>query len=301
MQHRKFILLTVITAITMTASGLAQTANSIRIDPGTQHDGSVETRNSPIEIGNEATVNGNVQSRNGSIHVGDFVTAQNISTRNGSIRVGQGGQFGHIETRNGGIEVGADSRIGRIESRNGSVSIAQDTGIAGHVRTRNGAIRGQGNVRIDGDAGSRNGTVQFAAGSEITGSIATRNGKIDLTRTVVGRDLKNLGGGMIVRAGSRIGGNVVIDIDENVAGRRSGWFGLGGQITYPEAGDIRILDGSVVSGDVILLLPANYNHEDLPTIEIDSSSSVLGKLRVDHRVTLIVNGTVQGEIERVSP
>lgn len=292
--------LAAIVGLGLATSGPAQASDSISIPAGTQHNGSLETRNSPISIGNESAVDGNVQSRNGSIVIGDSVTARNISTRNGSIGLGQGGQFGGIETRNGAIEVGAETRVDRIETRNGSIAIGNGAEVAGDVRSRNGGIRGSENTRIAGDVGNRNGTVQFATGSEIVGSITTRNGNIDLTRTSVGRDLKSLGGDVIVRAGSRIGGNVVIEIDEDAAGRRGGWFGFGGQITYPEAGDIRILDGSEINGDVILLLPAEYDGE-LPTVEIDSTSSVLGNLRVDHRVALIVDGTVRGETERVSP
>lgn len=299
MQSRVFLLGSMIFAIGLAAPGYVDASDNIRIEAGSEHDGDVETRNGRIEIGDEATVDGDARNRNGSIVIGDSVTAGDVSTRNGSIRLGQGGRFDAVSTRNGRIEIGPDNEVGAIGSRNGSVSIGAGTRIDGDVRTRNDSIDAEQDIRVEGSASSRNGSVRFAAGSEISGDVTTRNGHINLTGTTVVQDIGTVFGDVILRDGSRVDGDVIVEIEDDHAGR-SGWLWFGGGKTWSEAGDIRILAGSEVGGDIRLVLPAEYDNK-IPMVEIDADSSVSGNLHIDSRIELIAEGTVGGRIERIEP
>lgn len=299
MQSRMFLLGSMILAIGVAVPEPADASDNVRIEAGSEHEGDVETRNGRIEIGDEATVDGDAKNRNGSIVIGDAVTAGDVSTRNGSIRLGQGGRFDAVSTRNGRIEIGPDNEVGAIGSRNGSVSIGAGTRIDGDVRTRNGSIDAEGNTRVEGSASSRNGSVRFAAGSEISGDVTTRNGNIDLSGTSVGQGAGTIFGNVVLRDGSRINGDLIVEIEEDHAGR-SGWLWFGGGKTWSEAGDIRILEGSEVGGDIRFVLPAEYDNRT-PVVEIDADSSVSGNLHIDSRIELIAEGTIGGRIERIEP
>lgn len=299
MQTKMFLLGSLMLAIGLVVPEPVDASDNVRIEAGSEHEGDVETRNGRIEIGDEAAVDGHVKNRNGSINIADSVSAGDVSTRNGSIRLGQGGRFGEVSTRNGRIEIGPDNEVGEIRSRNGSVAIGEGTRVDGEVRTRNGSIDAGQDIRVDGSASSRNGTVRFDAGSEISGEVTTRNGNIDLTGTSVGQGAGTIFGNIVLRDGSRINDDVIVEIEEEHAGR-SGWLWFGGGNTWSEAGDIRILEGSEVGGDIRLVLPAEYDNR-IPVVEIDADSSVSGSLYIDSRVELIVEGTVGGRIERIEP
>lgn len=307
-----------LSGIALLATGVALAGENVSIPSGGHHEGLLEARNNPIEIGDDATVEGDVENRNGRIVAGKSVTAGNISARNGYIKLGMNGRFGdvssrngainlgdnsqagNIDSRNGSIEIGGGSRIGAVESRNGSMSLRDDIEVMGNLQSRNGAIRGGTGLRVSGDVSSRNGMVKLATGSEIDGDITTRNGRIELTGTSTARHLQSNSGDLILQDGSRTGGDVVIEMDEDSAGHSGGFLWFGGRRSYPDAGDIRILGSSEVGGDVVLLLPADYEGEQ-PVVEIDSTSRVLGDLRIDSRAELIVDGSVGGAVERITP
>jgi len=277
----------------------ALASEPIRLGSGTSHIGVLETRNSSITIGDEARIDGHVVSRNGSIEAGRSVISGDVNTRNGVIRLGPDGQFGDIANRNGTIEVGersqagsvesrngslmigAGSRTGGLETRNGSITIGDKSEVGNGVETRNGSIRGQSGVIVQGDIRSRNGGVHFGASSNVSGGITTRNGDIELEQAIVGHTVRSRSGDITLHGG-RVDGDVIIEMQPQ---NRSGWLWFRSKNSYSDAGNIRVLDGSVVSGDVLLLLPEDYDGQ-LPTVEIDASSSVSGSLRVDGRANL---------------
>jgi len=279
-------------------SAAAFASEPIRIEAGATHSGVLETRNSGIRIGDEARIDGRVVSRNGSIEVGRSVVSGDVSARNGAIRMGADGQFGdvvnrngtielgersqagRVESRNGSLVIGASSRTGELETRNGSITIGEGSEVGG-VETRNGSIRGQSGVIVQGNIDSRNGGVRLGADSIVSGGITSRNGNIELDQTIVGRNLQGRGGDIAVR-GSRIDGDVTIEVAEH---DRSGWLWFRSHHSWSDAGSIRILDGSEIGGDVVLLLPDDYDGK-MPTVEVDASSSVSGSLRVDGRANL---------------
>lgn len=302
MQKTKFGPIAILIAVvaTLCVAMPVQASERISIPAGAHHEGTLETRNSPITVGDGVEIEGDIRSRNGSLTIGDEVVAGDVSTRNGSVTLGQGGRFGDVSTRNGSVRINSGTEARSISTRNGSISISSDSVIDGKVRTRNGSVRLEQNTRVADDVRTRNGRIALEPGVEVAGHATTRNGDISLERAHVGRNLQSRGGDLTVRDGSRIGGDAVIELTESQAGRRGGFFGMGGTRTYPEAGDIRILGGSEVDGDIVVSLPADYD-ERVPTVKIDADSRVHGNLRIDERVELIVDGQVGGRIERTSP
>lgn len=310
--RQNFLTVSILAATFLLTVSVALATERIRIEPGASHNGALETRNSDISIGDEATINGPVVTRNGSIEAGQFVTSGSISSRNGGIRLGPDGRFESISTRNGAIRLGERSRAGRLESRNGSlmigagsqtsaletrngaITIGDRSEVESGIRTRNGLVRGQSGVAVDGDINSRNGHVRFGSGSTLSGDITTRNGNIELDQTSVGRNVRSRAGDIILR-GSRVDGDVRVELEQQEG---SSWFWFRSNHSYSNAGNISILDGSEVTGDVVLLLPEDYDG-DVPKVEIDARSSVSGKLRIDRRASLEVRGEVTGSIERI--
>lgn len=286
-------------AILFAASSLALANESISIPAGSVHEGDLESRNGYIQVGDESVVDGSLESRNGHIETGVSVTAGDVYTRNGAIVLGAGGRYGDVESRNGSVELGEGTSTGDIETRNGGILVGSESR-TGMLDSRNGEISVEADAVVDGAVQTRNGSVLLAPGSSVKGRITTRNGGVSLENATVEQGVQTLAGDIELRAGSRSGGDLTIEVTKENAGRNSGFFGIGGGTTWPEAGDIRVVDGSEVDGDVVLLLDAGYD-EELPTVEIGSDAVVTGDLRIDSRVELIVAGTVNGEIERVTP
>lgn len=280
-------------------TSLAAASDNIRIPAGTTHDGHLETRNGSIHVEDKATIEGSLDSRNGRIETGSSVSAGDVRTRNGAIELGGDGRYGRIESRNGRIQLGDGSSVEAIESRNGSIRIGASSRTAA-LDSRNGGIAIGADAVVDGAVSTRNGSVSMASGSRVTGRITTRNGGVMLDGATAERGIQTLAGDIILDNASRSGGDLLIEITEENAGRNGGFFGFGGSTSWPEAGDIRILAGSEVDGSVILLLAADYD-EELPVVEIASGSVVSGDVRVDSRVELIVEGEIGGEVERVVP
>lgn len=291
--------ISVLLATLLLATASLAANESISIPDGGTHEGNLETRNGPIRIGNDAIIDGSLESRNGHIETGSSVTAGDVYTRNGAVVLGEGGRYGRIESRNGRVELGSDTVTGNVETRNGSISIGA-RGETGSLHSRNGGISVGPDAVVDGTIETRNGGVSLQSGSRASGQIKTRNGSVSLHGATAEQGIRTLAGDILLEAESRSGGDVIIEITEDQAGKNSGFFGLGARVSWPEAGDIRILGGSEVDGDVVLLLDADYD-ERIPVVEIASDAVVTGNVRVDSRVELLVEGSVGGEIERISP
>lgn len=274
---------------------LAETPS--RIAAGAVHEGSVQARNGVVEVGDDARVDGDISARNGSVRIGQRVSAGNIQTRNGSVTTGAGGRLGSVESRNGSINIGPGSTVADLETRNGGIRLGRDSAVSGAVETRNGRIDVAESVAIGGDVQARNGAIELAPEALVEGSVTSRNGAVRLQQARVAGHVTSRTGDLVLRQASTVGGNLVIEISESTGERR--WFGFG-RARYPEAGKIEILDGSEVTGDVIVILPEDYDR-DPPTVTVDASSRVLGQVLVDSRVQLLIDGQTSGSGERVTP
>ncbi len=273
--------------------------DQISIGADVNHDGDLATRNGSIRIADGASIDGSLTSRNGHIETGSGVTAGNVSTRNGAIELGDGGHYGRVDSRNGRIMLGDGTTAGEIETRNGAIHIGSSSQ-TGSVDSRNGGVDVGAETIIDGTIRTRNGDISLASGSRVTGRINTRNGGVLLDGATAEQGIQTLAGDITLDNGGCSGADLIIDLTEVSADGDGGIFGLITKSSWPEAGNIRVLRDSRVDGDIVLILPGDYD-EELPVVEISARSSVGGNLRIDSRVELIVEGDVAGEIERVTP
>lgn len=283
--------------LTCATGALAE--DQVSISANASHDGDLATRNGSIRIAEGASVSGSIASRNGQVETGRGVTAGNVSTRNGAIELGNGGSYGRIESRNGQIMLGDNTTAGEIQTRNGNVRIGPSSQ-TGSLDSRNGSINAGSDVVIDGTIQTRNGNISLASGSRVTGRITTRSGDVLLDGATAEQGIQTLAGDITLDNESRSGADLTIDLTATGDGNDDGLFSFLGNSTGPEAGSIRVLQDSAVDGNIVLILPKDYDGK-LPVVEISAGSSVGGNLRIDSRIELIVEGKVAGQVERVSP
>ncbi len=181
---------------------------------------------------------------NRNVTLGDGKTVRSSHhTVNGSIAVGA-----HCDVRatcesvNGGITIGPDSRTRTLQTVNGSIDVGERVIVRGNINSVNGSIRCQ-------------------SGVEIERGIASVNGTVELAGTTAARDIKIYNADVMLRDKSLVKGNIIVKRHDDESER-------------PERLEIRVADGSVVNGDIIVQDPD-----------------------VDVAVYLLNGGTVQGQIE----
>lgn len=283
--------LSLVTVLACSATVFA--SDRIDIADGASHSGDLMARNGPIRIGNDVDIDGAISTRNGAIRVGNDSRLGDVDSRNGAITLGSRNQAGEISTRNGSIDLGEENRVLALDTRNGSVTVGVGSMVDGPVHTRNGSIHIGRLGQVRGSVSTRNGRIRLDPGSAVAGQVESRNGAISLEQADVGQEVTSRAGNIELALGSRVGGHVVIDVSE----QSGGWRLFGGSVNYSDAGDIRILDDSIVEGDVIIRLPANYNAQ-IPSVTIAAQARVLGQVRVDPRVKLNIEGEVAGGIHQ---
>lgn len=143
-----------------------------------------------------------------------------------------------FNTVNGSIRVGRDAKVkGSSHTVNGRISV-DDGSTVGDLGTVNGSIRIAEKVTVDGDLESVNGGVECSLGSEVDGDISTVNGDVDLEGTVVDGSIETINGEVTLRDASRVKRDVVIERNRGSSSRKTL--------------EIRVLDGSVIEGDVVV-------------------------------------------------
>ncbi len=283
--------LSLVTVLACSATVFA--SDRIDIADGASHSGDLTARSGPIRIGNDVDIDGAISTRNGAIRVGNDSRLGDVDSRNGAITLGSRNQAGEISTRNGSIDLGEENRVLALDTRNGSVTVGVGSMVDGPVHTRNGSIHIGRLGQVRGSVSTRNGRIRLDPGSAVAGQVESRNGAISLEQADVGQEVTSRAGNIELALGSRVGGHVVIDVSE----QSGSWRLFGGSVNYSDAGDIRILDDSIVEGDVIIRLPANYNAQ-IPSVTIAAQARVLGQVRVDPRVKLNIEGEVAGGIHQ---
>ncbi len=158
---------------------------------------------------------------------------------NRSFRVADGETVeGGFNTVNGSIRVGKDAEVkGSSHTVNGRISV-EDGSKVGALASVNGSIRIDDKVTIEGDLDSVNGGVRCGSGTEVDGDVATVNGDIDLDGTVVDGSVETINGEVTLRGASQVKRDVVIERNRGSSSRQTL--------------EIRVLDGSVIEGDVIV-------------------------------------------------
>ena len=166
---------------------------------------------------------------------------------------------GGFNTVNGSIRIGKNANVrGSSHTVNGRISVDDNSKVGG-LATVNGSIRIDDSVTIDGDLDSVNGGVRTGTGTQIDGDVSTVNGDVDLAGTVVEGSIKTINGEVTLREASRVTRDVVIERNRGTGGRKPL--------------EIRLTDGSVVEGDVIV-----KTHKRKVTVVLAGGSEVKGEV-----------------------
>jgi DUF4097 and DUF4098 domain-containing protein YvlB len=169
------------------------------------------------------------------------------TTVNGRITVGTNCEVsGDCQTVNGRITVGEGSRVGALHTVNGRIEIGSS-------------------VRVNGDVATVNGSIGIQDGTAVDGDVSTVNGGITLVGSTVGGTLTVHNGDVVLLARSRVKKDVVIKKGKSSSKR--------GQ-------EIRVSDGSVVEGDVIV-----RGARGEVTVHLSGGGEVKGEVRGAEVVT----------------
>ncbi len=143
-----------------------------------------------------------------------------------------------LNSVNGSIRVGRDAEVkGSSHTVNGRISVDDGSKVR-DLGTVNGSIRVADKVEVDGDLESVNGGVECGSGTEVDGDISTVNGDVELDGAVIDGSVETINGEVTLRGGSRVKRDVVIERNRGTGSRRPL--------------EIRVLDGSVIEGDVVV-------------------------------------------------
>jgi DUF4097 and DUF4098 domain-containing protein YvlB len=183
------------------------------------------------------------------------------------------------------IEAGAESR--GASTVNGSITIGADAVVTGDVSTVNGKIRVDSGASIE-DADSVNGSVKIAANVR-SKSLSTVNGavKVGEAATVDGV-IEVVNGAIRVETGSKVSRSIS-NVNGHIELRGAE---VGGDVSTV-MGDVDIVDGTVVRGDLIVEKPGGWgrNNNRMPRITIGPGSTVEGVITIEHEVELFISTT----------
>ena len=170
---------------------------------------------------------------------------KDLFTVNGSIRIGKDCQIeGNCRAVNGSIDIDDHSKVRDLNSINGGINLGEQVVVKGDVVTVNGPLHAK-------------------IGTVIQGEISAINGEIDLTGTEVKEDLVTLSGDVYLRDQTIIRGDIRVD--------KKGLINDSSNRLYLT---IRVTDGSVVEGDVIV-----KDKEREVTLDLRRGGRVLGEIR----------------------
>jgi hypothetical protein len=127
--------------------------------------------------------------------------------------------------------------------------------VGGSIESRNGKIEIDSDTQINGDIDSRNATITLASGTTATGSAETRNGDIRLNSANISRDIRTRHGSIVLNGYSSVGGDIVIEIVNDSEGSSWGSWST----DWSDAGEISISSGSVVQGDIVVILDKDFD------------------------------------------
>lgn len=190
---------------------------------------------------------------------------------------------------NKSIKVEAGSESGGASSVNGSITVGADAVVTGGLKTVNGSIRVDSGASIE-NASTVNGGVRIAENVHAE-NLSTVNGGVKVGESaVVDGEIEAVNGGISVKKGARIGQSV-----SNVNGQidLSG-AEVGGDVSTV-TGDVNVVDGSVVKGDLIVEKPSNWGWGNKknrkPRIVIGPGSTVAGVIDLEREVELYISAT----------
>lgn len=178
---------------------------------------------------------------------------------------------------------------------NGRISVGAGAEVVSDLRTVNGAVSVGAGARLR-DLDSVNGSIEV--GDDVgAGRIATVNGDLALgMRAKVGKQLRTVNGRL------RAGGGSIVDGDVSTVNGPIELRGVTvrGQVAN-HAGDLRLLDGTLVEGDVHLAAPDGASTA-VDVVVVGVGAQVRGTLRADRPVRLFVHPSARlARVEGVTP
>ena len=192
-----------------------------------------------------------------------------FGSMNKSVRIEAGSESDGASSVNGSITIGADAVVtGDVETVNGSIRVDSGARIE-NAETVNGSVKIASNVSSE-DLTTINGTVKVGQGSTVDGAVEAVNGEIRIDK-----------GARIARSVSNVNGKIELSGAE-----------VGGDVSTV-TGSVDVIDGTIVSGDLIVEKPSNWgqsgNKNRKPRIVVGPGSSVEGVIKLEHEVELFVS------------
>ena len=188
---------------------------------------------------------------------------------NKSVKIGAGEESGGATSVNGSISVGSNAVVsGGVKTVNGTIRIDEGASVE-TAKTVNGALRLADNVEAD-DLSTVNGSIQIGTDGNVDGHVEAVNGRITIEKgTRVARDVKNVNGEISLR-GVTIGGDV-------------------GTVS----GDVEVVDGTVIDGDLVIEKPRGWGNKKrrTPRVVIGPGSTVKGVIELEQKVDLYISDT----------
>ncbi len=190
---------------------------------------------------------------------------------------------------NKSVKIGAGEESGGASSVNGSVSVGANAVVTGNVKTVNGKVRVDAGASIQ-NASTVNGGLKIAA--DVNGAnLSTVNGSISVGESAtISGGIEAGNGGISVAKGATVAKDV-----GNVNGQiKLSGTEVGGDVSTV-SGDIRITDGSVVKGDVIVEKPNSWGWSKKisrkPRVVIGPGATVEGTIELEREVELFISET----------
>lgn len=189
------------------------------------------------------------------------------------------------------IDVAAGARGVGGFTVNGRIEVGAGAEVSGDLRTVNGSVRIGKQARV-GDLNSINGSIMLADRVQV-GAVTTVNGSVTL-----GNGARVAGALGAVNGALRGAGGAIIDGDVRTV---NGPIELRGVTVRGavgnHAGDVRLLDGTLVEGDLELAEPDHANKRS-DAVVIGVGVQVRGVLRAARPVRLFVHPSARlGKIE----
>jgi DUF4097 and DUF4098 domain-containing protein YvlB len=190
---------------------------------------------------------------------------------NKSIKVEAGGESGGATTVNGSITVGADAVVtGNVKTVNGSIRVDSGARIE-NASTVNGGVKIAENVQAD-NLSTVNGAVKVGESAVVDGEIEAVNGSVSVKK-----------GATVVRSVSNVNGKIDLSGAE-----------VGGDVSTV-TGDVNVVDGSLVKGDLIVEKPSNWGWGNKknrkPRIVVGPGSTIEGVIDLEREVELYISST----------
>ncbi|MFT4938201.1 MAG: hypothetical protein ACI88A_001225 [Paraglaciecola sp.] len=181
-----------------------------------------------------------------------------VSSVFGRLEVGKGKQVGDVSSVNGGVTILDHVSAEEVDSVNGNIEIGSNVSVDS-VETVNGSIETGHNFIAQGSISAVNGNISILADSTIDGDISTVNGDIKLNKVTVGADINTHNGSIYLTNNSVVSGNIVYEARDT---NSWGWA---------------------------------RDNDKTPTLKIDESSNVQGKIILNRKVRLEIKSSALRE------